>query len=591
MNYFSRKYSIVILVFFMFFTIPFMVVAQEHNRLQEIRLYNMSNSYRLIVTCSANANYVHEFDQYRNRLRFFIDNTVVDLQQRQLRYEKGLVAGITITEQNETQPVSKIDISFRGEVNFELKESIPGVLIIDLKKNSLNTTGAFQPANSVDLMPVDEIVDISSKRAPKDVVSSKSVSKPKHTPPEELLNRELITLDVKEAPVSDVLRLLSRQSKVNIASSNDVVGNVTVSLRDVTVKEALDIIVQANGLAYSYHGEAVMVKPREKFATNELVTKVYRLNHLDANNLKESVTQMLSDAAKVQVFYFNFNQQTADEKSKRQLGGSSRSSTLIVTDTDEHISQLDILVAALDVAPQQVMIEAKLVEVSPQHEMNLGINWDMDINANIFREFIKPSGGASEYGVEVPLDVPGINYGRLTMDRYGAVLNFLNENTNSKLVSNPRILAMDNEESLISVGTNFPVPQITRGVGGQGDVVTFDYRDVNIELRVTPHVGEDGMVTLNVKPMVEEVIGQVTAAGNSAPITSKRTVETIVNLRNNETMVIGGLIRENNKETIRKVWLLGDIPLIGNLFRNKTIMKSQTDLLIFITPRIVETDG
>ena len=198
-----------------------------------------------------------------------------------------------------------------------------------------------------------------------------------------------------------------------------------------------------------------------------------------------------------------------------------------------------------------------------------------------------PSGVPQRQSAEIPLTGGSISYGTLTFDEYGAVIDFLNSNTNSKLISNPRILAMDNQEAFISVGTTFPIPQITRGVGGQGDVVTFQYRDVSIALRVTPHVSDDGTITLFVNPEIEEVIGQVSAGGNSAPITSKRSVETVVNLKNNETMVIGGLIRENTIETISKIWLLGDIPLIGNLFRHKSKTKSQTDLLIFITPRLV----
>jgi len=215
------------------------------------------------------------------------------------------------------------------------------------------------------------------------------------------------------------------------------------------------------------------------------------------------------------------------------------------------------------------------------------VDWSKTINAQIFREVILPSGVPERYSAEVPLTGGSISYGTLRFEEYAAVIDFLNTNTNSKLISNPRILAMDNQEASISVGTRFPIPQITRGVGGQGDVVTFQYRDVSIALRVTPHVSDDETITLFVKPEVEEVIGQVTAGENSAPITSKRTVETVVNLKNNETMVIGGLIRESTIETISKVWLLGDIPLIGNLFRHKNKTKTQTDLLIFITPRLV----
>jgi len=338
---------------------------------------------------------------------------------------------------------------------------------------------------------------------------------------------------------------------------------------------------------YIVKNEVILVKPRDKFEGPELETVVYRLKYVDANNLKSTVTQVLSPLAKIHVYYNSYQpEQTADEGG---IGGKikNRSSTLIVTDAPENIRQLNAMIAALDVPTPQIMIEAKLIEISPQSEQKLGIDWSKTINARIFREVILPSGTPERQLAEVPLTGGSISYGTLRFEEYTAVIDFLNTNTNSKLISNPRILAMDNQEASISVGTRFPIPQINRGVGGQGDVVTFQYRDVNIALRVTPHVSDDDTITLFVNPEVEEVIGQVSAGGNSAPITSKRTVETVVILKNNETMVIGGLIRENTIETISKIWVLGDIPLIGNLFRHKSKTKRQTDLLIFITPRLV----
>jgi general secretion pathway protein D len=235
------------------------------------------------------------------------------------------------------------------------------------------------------------------------------------------------------------------------------------------------------------------------------------------------------------------------------------------------------------------MIEAKLLEISPQNEDKMGIDWSKTINASIFKEVLLPSGKPFQYTAEVPLTGGGVNFGTLNFGEYNAVLDFLKSNTNSKLVSNPRILAMDNQEATISVGTNVPIPQINRGVGGQGDVVTFQYRDVNISLRVTPHVAEDQTITLFVNPVIEEITGEVVAGENRAPVTSKREVETVVNLKSNDTMVIGGLIKESSIEQTDKVWLLGDMPLIGNLFRHKTKSVRQTDLLIFITPRLMTT--
>ncbi|MFQ6116383.1 MAG: secretin and TonB N-terminal domain-containing protein, partial [bacterium] len=384
------------------------------------------------------------------------------------------------------------------------------------------------------------------------------------------------------------LRLLAKQSNLNIITSQDVTGKVTVSLSNVTVKDALDNIVRANGYDYIVAGEVIVVKPMEKFQVRDLQTKIYRLKYVDATNLKSALSQILSKRAKIQVFYQDFHLAEGEKAVGQTKDKKKRSSMLIVTDTPNNIQQVDALVAELDVPTAQIMIEVKLIEIAPRHEDKLGIDWSKTINAQIFQEVLLPSGKTNRFSAEVPINGGSINYGTLSFSQYNAVIDFLNSYTKSKLISNPRILAMDNQEAVISVGTTVPIPQINRGVGGQGDVVTFDYREVNISLRVTPHVGDDSTITLFVNPVIEEITGEVVAGENRAPITSKREVETVVKVKSNETIVIGGLIKENTIETLDKVWLLGDVPLIGNLFRHKERSKQQTDLLIFITPRLLE---
>lgn len=572
--------------------------AAEHNKLQQIEFFNMGGSYRLVLTCAERVVYVHRFDQFKNRLSLFLKNTKIELPKKEVRYERGFVRMIRTADWERTPPIAKVDIYFRERLDFEIKKGIPGIIMVDIRKMHLQTpvdelphqpNGSDEKPEGVKTIGVDDLTLLREKPKAHTFARSKTVVKPRKVEPPLLSSSERISLDVRAAAIPNVLRLLAKQSKLNIVASNDVTGNVTVSLTDVTIKEALDMIVKANGLDYTFHGDVVLVKPRASFDPRELETKVYRLKYLDANNLTKSVAQLLSPSAKVQVFYQSFEK--ASEGSEGAEGTDEqkhRSSTLIVTDAAANIRQLDAMIETLDVPTPQIMIEAKLVEISPKHDTNLGINWDKNIISGIFKDVASQGNGQPyQYSAEIPLEGGGINYGTLSFERYNTVLNFLSKKTNSKLVSNPRILAMDDQEAVISVGTNVPIPQITRGVGGQGDVVTFEYRDVNIELKVTPHVGEDGSITLLVKPEVEEIIGEVRAGDNSAPITSKRRVETIVNLSDNETMVIGGLIRENVIETLEKVWLLGDIPLIGNFFRNKEETKHQTDLLIFITPRVV----
>lgn len=413
---------------------------------------------------------------------------------------------------------------------------------------------------------------------------------------ERLARGRLISLDVYDADIGNVLRMLGKQSGVNIVAGADVTGKITVSLHDVTLDQALENILKANGYTYVIDGDVIRVKKVDQLGLGEMVTKVYRLRYIDARALKVAVDEVTSENAKVLVLNTNFRSGgtpvTQAQGGPGQSGATGvrdqRSSVLIVTDLVENVRHVDKIVQALDIPSPQVMIEAKLLELSPGQSGNLGIDWTKAISVSLYGERQLPSGASMPYSAFGALPNGKISYATLSASEFAAVLNFLRENTNSKLISNPRIIAADNEEAVISVGETFPVPQINRGVGGQGDIVTFTYKDVNISLRVTPHVSGDRTITMYVNPVIEEVTGEVVIDKNRAPITSKRSVQTVVTVRDGETIVIGGLIKENRSETVRKVWLLGDIPLIGNLFRHTELERKQTDLLIFLTPHILE---
>jgi general secretion pathway protein D len=236
------------------------------------------------------------------------------------------------------------------------------------------------------------------------------------------------------------------------------------------------------------------------------------------------------------------------------------------------------------------MIESKLVEVAPMTSNNLGINWDKSLSTVLKWQEILPDGDAQSYSAlnNAPGDGGKWKLGHLSAGQFKAVIDFLQEKTDAKLVSNPQLLAMDNEESSMSVGTTVPVPVIQRGMAGQGDMVTFDYKEVNIQLNVTPHVASHDEITMYVNPVIEEITGWVEYERNRAPITDKRMVNSIVSVKNGETVVIGGMMKNQRVRTKQKVWLLGSIPLIGKLFQHEVYQDKQTNLMIFITPSIVE---
>jgi type II secretory pathway component GspD/PulD (secretin) len=137
------------------------------------------------------------------------------------------------------------------------------------------------------------------------------------------------------------------------------------------------------------------------------------------------------------------------------------------------------------------------------------------------------------------------------------------------------------------VGKTVPVARIQRGMGGQGDMVTFDYKEISIRLNVTPHVGGDGQITMFVNPIIEEISDWKILFGNEAPVTDKRSVNSIITVKDGETLVIGGLVKNQQTETVKRVWLLGSLPLIGRFFQHEIAEDRQTDVMIFITPTIV----
>jgi general secretion pathway protein D len=261
----------------------------------------------------------------------------------------------------------------------------------------------------------------------------------------------------------------------------------------------------------------------------------------------------------------------------------------VVTDRPEKIREIDAIIRQLDRPPVQILIESKLVELTPQEDSEVGINWDKTLTMALKWQDILPSGGEMDYSLLDEATGEGGDWkmGKLSASQFSAVIDFLQTNTNSELISNPQLMAMDNEESSITVGTTVPVPRIQRGFGGQGDMVTFDYKEVNIQLNVTPHLSAENEITMYVNPIIEEITGWVELDRNRAPITDKRTVNSIVSVKSGETVVIGGLIKNQTVKTKKKVWLLGSLPLIGKLFQHYTTEIRKTNLLIFITPNLV----
>lgn len=524
----------------------------QQNRLYNLEIRQIDQGVQVVAYCDNPVKYHSIPINNPPRLILYLWDVICSFPRRGFVLNSGPISEVKLTQWTTNPGVVRLVMDFSYPTKYQILGGTDSLAII--------------VEEEADLISSDQAVGI------------------------DVLNNTILSMDYHEAEITNVLRLLAQQNGLNIVASDEVKGKITLSLTNVTLKEALDNILKANGYNYIINGNVIFVKPAEKTISGEMITKVYRLKYIDAYNLKEAISDVLSSHAKVRVFSEDFQPRSRGKEGQPENKEGCRYSVLIVTDLPENIKRIDHIVEELDVSAPQIMIEAKLIEVSPIEQKKLGIDWDKSITASLLDEYILPSGRSQSYSVfsEGPAKGKQLVFGKLSATEFTAVLEFLKTKTNAKLISNPRILASDNQESSISVGTTVPIPQIHRGVAGQGDIITFMYKDVNISLKVTAHITEDRHIVMAVNPVIEEITGEVVVDKNKAPITSKRSVSTVVSVKDGETIVIGGLIKENTIKTIKKVWLLGDIPLLGYLFRHQALEKKQTDLLIFITPRIVE---
>jgi len=408
---------------------------------------------------------------------------------------------------------------------------------------------------------------------------------------------KLPSMDFRSAPLKDVLRTIGSPFKLNLLIDEQVSDSVTLSLSGITLKQAFDKILHTHNCEYYVDDGIILVKPIRVSYRAGTITEVFKLEYADASNVAEVIKPMVSADSLVKVYHNEFlskevgtnNRQKSNEVA---IQGIRRSSIIVITERPEKIEQIRKVINDLDVQPVLFEIKSKLVETAPMDKSKLGINWDKTLTtilSNVSSSGTKTAGGEGYSGLNTnPGSIGELQLASLTTSQYEAVIDFLREKTDASLKSRPSIIAMDNEEASISVGTTVPIPKIQRGMGGMGDMVTFEYKEVNIQLNVTAHLGKNDNVIMYVNPVIEEITDWVIYENQRAPITSKRAVNTFVSVKNSETVVIGGLVKSKKVRTQNKVWLLGSIPLIGKLFQSEDYEYVQSDVLIFITPTVVK---
>lgn len=443
-----------------------------------------------------------------------------------------------------------------------------------------------------------------------------------------------ITLDFKDAEIQSVLRIISYKSGVNIVTTPDIIGNVTIRLVDVPWEQALETITKTCGFGFErLSDKIIMVSTLERLAQQRkslqeaaaiepLDTQSFVLNFSKAEDVKNSVEKLISPKGKITV--------------------ESRSNTIIITDIKSNLKLVGDIIKSVDKATPQVMIEARIIETTLGTAEKLGINWTTQVtaagakrpttipfkrssDANMFPDVKRQESysyepatttSAAKEVISVTSDfplIPGLpttfaefrnlgygsfpmsaasdfSFGTLDFSGFKAVLEVLSSRSDTKILSNPRITTLNNQEAKMLVGTIVPIPIYAYSKeSGTQTITGYESLEIGIKLIVTPNINERNYITLSIKPSVDEITAW-TGPNNERPIVSTRSAETKVMIRDGQTLAMGGLISEKKIKSRRGIPILKDIPIICFLFSKKEDTIDRTELLIFITPRIVKDD-
>ena len=418
-----------------------------------------------------------------------------------------------------------------------------------------------------------------------------------------------VTFNFQDVPVRTVLQLIADESNLNIVASDSVVGNVTLRLQNVPWDQALDIVLQAKSLDKRRSGNVVWVAPQSEIAAFEQAREDARLAIEERAEMTteyipisygnaEDIAKLLTDESKTGSGgggSSGASQNRGFLSSRGSLSFDRRTNTLLVIDIPQRVGEIKRLVNMLDKPVDQVVIEARIVIANESFARNLGARFGIDASKQ--RVDFGGSLGAGEDGslgvgglnVSLPVTggAPSLAFTILgnTID-WGVELQALQSEQRGEVISNPRIVTSNQREAVISQGQEVGYLTVT---GGQANSIpTVEFKDVLLELKVTPTITNDGRVFLAMDIKKDEVTGETEYPGiGSVPLISKRNVTTAVLIDDGQTVAIGGVYEFNDRASLSKVPFLGDLPILGNLFKSRGRNKEKAELLIFVTPKVM----
>lgn len=479
---------------------------------------------------------------------------------------------------------TKIRIALRNNVPFEYKTE-GDMIFVDFKhpENMINEKLSADIQESKPKATTASPKAEDSKLAELDPAAAQPQIS---TEGKRLYKGRKVTLEFADAEVRKIFQLLSEVSNKNFVLGDDVTGTISIKLVNVPWDQALDIILDTKGLDKREDGNIIIIKGRGKFKSQAD----------EEQEIKKALTKAIE--LKTEMFSINYSdvasivtQLNALKTDRGSIAQDSRTNKVIAKDIPQVLDDMRKLISQLDVPEKQVMIEARIVEATSTFTRSLGVNWGIhyrDGSASLLgiNQFDSSFGGiASTAAPTSGLSgtagaAAGISFGTLTSNiQLDLRLNAAASAGLVKIVSTPKVATLNNKTAKITQGQQVPYTSST------SDKVETKFVEAALSLEVTPHINANGTIGMKIDAKNDSV-GQATG-GSSAPAINKKQATTEMLLRDGETTVIGGIYVDSDNESDDGVPYLMDIPFLGKLFRSNAKTKVKTELLIFITPRIL----
>lgn len=429
-----------------------------------------------------------------------------------------------------------------------------------------------------------------------------------------------VTMNIVDSEVREVLTSLASIGGVNIVADDSVNGKITVQLAGVSFQEALDIITKTKGLQYQTIGNTIIVGTKNNMSAGFGQLHVFHLKFANPDDVVNAAKLALGLGGSTESSSTENSAQTTttsntnsttsnnDGKTTAEISGNltvdKATNSLLFYGTASEAQKVRAVLDQIDIPYEQVSLEAQVMSINKTDSKNLGIEWEWSKAPQYYEEYtpekITIDAATGRITSTEPAEITrassfnkGTTGGIISFGRspdglpyefyYAAKINALINNGKANILSKPKITTINGKEATINIGGEVPIPTLT--VSDNTTTTTYEYKETGIILKYTPRVNDDGYITAKIHT---EVSTPTYDADTKAYRFNKRSADTQVRLKDGETMVIGGLIGSDESKVMSKIPFLGDLPILGRFFSNVNNSKNESEVIIFVTARIVK---